>query len=78
MHIYIFRFDQPTKQRIIDFILGSALKFSNYGKVGLFTLALFVDFLLLMISVVVIVILVKDSYIQPRLFYVGFYSKLNL
>ncbi|XP_057441205.1 uncharacterized protein At3g06530 isoform X2 [Lotus japonicus] len=32
------RFDQPTKQRIIDFILGSALKFSNYGKLMILTL----------------------------------------
>ncbi|KAL5057800.1 hypothetical protein RYX36_029404 [Vicia faba] len=26
------RFDQPTKERILEFILGSSLKFSNYGK----------------------------------------------
>ncbi|CAI8586853.1 unnamed protein product [Vicia faba] len=32
------RFDQPTKERILEFILGSALKFSNYGKLMILSL----------------------------------------
>ncbi|KAJ1389579.1 U3 small nucleolar RNA-associated protein 10 [Sesbania bispinosa] len=32
------RFDQSTKKRILDFILGSALKFSNYGKLMILSL----------------------------------------
>ncbi|PNX94133.1 U3 small nucleolar RNA-associated protein, partial [Trifolium pratense] len=32
------RFDQPTKERIIEFILGSALEFSNYGKLMILSL----------------------------------------
>ncbi|KAK2378316.1 DNA-binding HORMA family protein [Trifolium repens] len=32
------RFDQATKERIIEFILGSALEFSNYGKLMILSL----------------------------------------
>lgn len=32
------RFDQPTKIKILGFILGSALKFSNYGKLMILSL----------------------------------------
>jgi hypothetical protein len=30
---YFSRFDQSTKEKILAFILGSALKLSDYGKV---------------------------------------------
>ncbi|KAL5057796.1 hypothetical protein RYX36_029400, partial [Vicia faba] len=33
-----YGFDQPTKERILEFILGSALKFSNYGKLMILSL----------------------------------------
>ncbi|XP_004517296.1 uncharacterized protein At3g06530-like [Cicer arietinum] len=32
------RFDQPTKERILEFVLGSALEFSNYGKLMILSL----------------------------------------
>ncbi|KAK7320388.1 hypothetical protein VNO77_29813 [Canavalia gladiata] len=32
------RFDQPTKMKILGFVLGSALKFSNYGKLMILSL----------------------------------------
>ncbi|RDX79717.1 hypothetical protein CR513_39830, partial [Mucuna pruriens] len=32
------RFDQPTKTKILGFILGSTLKFSNYGKLMILSL----------------------------------------
>nr|KYP73393.1 Uncharacterized protein At3g06530 family [Cajanus cajan] len=35
---HLFRFDQPTKLKIHSFILGSALKFSNYGKLLILSL----------------------------------------
>lgn len=45
---YFSRFDQSTKEKILAFILGSALKLSDYGKVcslSVITYFMFVTFM---------------------------------
>jgi hypothetical protein len=45
---YFSRFDQSTKEKILAFILGSALKLSDYGKVCSLSVILYFMFVTFM------------------------------